>query len=119
MRIVIYIIIIGLLSLILYGIWYGNRLQEWFERDNELMDRIKYVSLDEFNEKFNAEMVALPKNMLGIGMSDGEFFIYNTEDINDSFFNFAKVFLSYFSNNIYYNISKNNYYFVLFFWDGY
>jgi hypothetical protein len=61
MRIVLYIILIVLLFSTLYGIWYGYTLHETFESDNEWISKIRYVSLDDFNTKFDAEMVALPK----------------------------------------------------------
>lgn len=119
MNIVIYILLIVLLFSTLYGIWYGYNLQETFEDSNEWISKIVYVSLDEFNDIFDSEMIILPKNIIGVGVSKDQLFIYNTEDINDSFVNRAKVFLSYFFNNIHNSIQYTKYYFVLCFWDGY
>jgi hypothetical protein len=65
-------------------------------------------------------MVVLPKNILGIGISDGHIYLYNTEGISDYNSHRIKLFLSYFFDNIFDNISINNkFYFVLCFWDGY
>lgn len=119
MKIVIYIILLGLLFVTIYGIWYGYNLHETFEDSNEWISKIVYVSLDEFNTIFDADIVVLPKNIIGIGLFNDQIFIYNTEDINDSFVDRAKVFLSYFFNNIHNNIRHTKYYFVLCFWDGY
>jgi hypothetical protein len=119
MKIVVYIILLGLLFSTIYGIWYGYNLHETFEESNEWISKIVYVSFDEFNSIFDADIVVLPKNIIGIGVLKDQIFIYNTEDINDSFVHRVKVFLSYFFNNIHNSIQHTKYYFVLCFWDGY
>jgi hypothetical protein len=79
---------------------------------------VKNVTLDEFNNIFQSEMVHLPENLFAFGYNDNNFYYHARNRLYlDNYRD--KDFLSYWLNHIHKNINKSKYYFVFASDDGY
>jgi len=86
------------------------------DKFNEIFNN---VSLDKFNEIFKGDIVALPKNVIAIGISENKYYSYNADTDNSDFFNLFIPFIHYWYNQIHPQLNMNNYYFIFCFYDGY
>jgi len=75
------------------------------------------VTMDQFNELFNSEIVTLTKEMMAVGVDNNKWYIYIIEPdkINDS--NTLST-INYLKNEIHPHINVNKYYFIFYRNDG-
>jgi hypothetical protein len=79
---------------------------------------VRNLTLDEFNNIFQSEMVNLPENLFAFGYNDNIFY-YHARNRLYLDKGQEKSFLSYWLNYIHININKSKYYFVCASDDGY
>lgn len=77
-----------------------------------------FISLDEFNNIFNSEMIILPDNFAAFGYKNYQFYVYCTNKHN-GFLRVLHLILNYWIYNIHLFIKKKEYYFVITLNDGY
>jgi hypothetical protein len=76
-----------------------------------------FITMEEFNERFDSEIITLTKDMMAVGINNNEWYIYyfNPGEINDAN---SLSNINYFKNHIHPNINKNKYYFIFYRNDG-
>ena len=77
-----------------------------------------FINLDEFNDKFNSEMIILPINFAAFGYKDFQFYVYCINKHN-GFIYILHLILNYWIFNIHSLLNKKKYYFVITLNDGY
>lgn len=76
-----------------------------------------FITLEEFNERFDSQIITLTKEMMAVGINNDEWYIYyfNPGEINDA--NSLSI-INYYKNDIHPNINKDKYYFIFYRGDG-
>lgn len=78
-----------------------------------------YISREEFNKKFNAEMVGLPTSLIAFGFEPSSVSIYKSSKCTDRQIRCMKNTLSFWIENIHPKLTKKTYVVVLSINDGY
>ena len=77
-----------------------------------------FITLDEFNDLFDSQMIILPSNFAAFGYKHFQFYVYCTNK-NIGFLKVLHLILNYWIFNIHSSINKNEYYYVITLNDGY
>jgi hypothetical protein len=77
----------------------------------------KIISLDEFNELFNSEIITLPKSMYAAGVINNEWYL--CVDNPKHHIKYKLWEFHYIKDNVHPKVKKIKYYYIMYFWDGY
>jgi hypothetical protein len=107
-----YIFILSVLSIISIII-----ILYLYTKEKETFDNDKYISIDEFNNKFDSNIITLPKSMFAAGVINNKWYIYVDEPEKDNLFKLYE--FHYIKTYIHPLMNKSTYYYIMYFWDGY
>ena len=114
-----YLIFIMIILILIYFIDISDDVFETFQNDNIDTDIKSNISLKEFNEKFNTDIIEIPLNTALIGFdldSDKKFLNYNH---GSGEYKYLTCTLKYWMEHIHTKLNKRKYYFFLCYVDGF
>lgn len=76
-----------------------------------------FITMEEFNERFDSQIITLTKDMMAVGINNNEWYIYyfSKGEINDA--NTLST-INYYKNDIHPFLNANKYYFIFYRGDG-